>query len=425
MVHPSQQRRPVARKQPASLTVSSGSKVRTIRLPGWAFWAAGAVVAVVAPAFIAATGYLIFRDDLLGASMGRQVALQYAYEDRIAALRTELDRVTSKHLVETQGVEEQLGVLLQRQDTIARQSQLLDGILGSAKQSGIAVAAIAPLPRARPDASGDTQAAALATPAAGAGLAYAPLGQRADDVITGSLIRHDGTRNAIPADHEKLRPLLKDVQSSLDTTEAQQDALLDSVTARSRSEVSRLNGALRSIGASRAMPALAEGGPYIPAGPMPFVEKAAMADQALKQIATIRKYARVLPLHAPIVAPVSSTFGNRIDPFLGTPALHPGIDFAAAEGSQAHVTAPGTVTSAGWVNGYGQMVEVKHADGVSTRYGHLSQILVAPGEKVSAGTVVGLVGSTGRSTGPHLHYETRQDGKAVDPAIYLAAGRAF
>ena len=89
-------------------------------------------------------------------------------------------------------------------------------------------------------------------------------------------------------------------------------------------------------------------------------------------------------------------------------------------------TAPGTVVSAGWKGGYGKMVEIRHADGVSTRYGHLSADPCRGRRSASpAGTPIGRVGSTGRSTGPHLHYETRRDGKAVDPALYLAAGRAL
>jgi murein DD-endopeptidase MepM/ murein hydrolase activator NlpD len=83
------------------------------------------------------------------------------------------------------------------------------------------------------------------------------------------------------------------------------------------------------------------------------------------------------------------------------------------------------VVFAGWSGGYGYMVEIRHAAGLTTRYGHLSAILVEKGATVSAGTPVGRVGNTGRSTGPHLHYETRRDGEPVNPAIYLAAGRAL
>ncbi|MGH6790121.1 MAG: M23 family metallopeptidase, partial [Pseudolabrys sp.] len=112
----------------------------------------------------------------------------------------------------------------------------------------------------------------------------------------------------------------------------------------------------------------------------------------------------------------------RTDPFLGRPAMHSGIDFRGAMGEPARVTAAGTVTMAGWDGGYGKMVEVDHGNGFSTRYGHLSEIDVKIGQKIRAGEVVGKIGSTGRSTGPHLHYETRINDQPLDPQKFLRAG---
>jgi murein DD-endopeptidase MepM/ murein hydrolase activator NlpD len=102
--------------------------------------------------------------------------------------------------------------------------------------------------------------------------------------------------------------------------------------------------------------------------------------------------------------------------------MHTGIDFRGTAGEPVRATAAGTVTAAGWSGGYGRMVEVEHANGVSTRYGHLSEIDVKVGQPIRLGQVVGRLGSTGRSTGPHLHYETRVDGEAVDPEKFLRAG---
>ena len=133
-----------------------------------------------------------------------------------------------------------------------------------------------------------------------------------------------------------------------------------------------------------------------------------------------------MPIGVPVKAVhVSSRFGYRLDPFLKRPAFHAGVDFVAAAGTTVRATAAGIVINAGWSGGYGQMVEIDHADGVSTRYGHLSAFLVSVGDRVEAGAPIGRVGSTGRSTGPHLHYETRRNGKTVNPAIYLAAGKAL
>jgi murein DD-endopeptidase MepM/ murein hydrolase activator NlpD len=102
--------------------------------------------------------------------------------------------------------------------------------------------------------------------------------------------------------------------------------------------------------------------------------------------------------------------------------MHTGLDFRAAMGDPVRATANGKVVSAGWGGGYGRMVEIDHGNGLSTRYGHLSAINVSVGQSVKIGQVVGEVGSTGRSTGPHLHYETRIDGEAVDPQKFLRAG---
>jgi murein DD-endopeptidase MepM/ murein hydrolase activator NlpD len=110
-----------------------------------------------------------------------------------------------------------------------------------------------------------------------------------------------------------------------------------------------------------------------------------------------------------------------MDPFLRSPAMHTGIDFRASYGDPVRATAAGTVVSAGWSGGYGKMVEIDHGNGLITRYGHLSAIDVEEGQSIRTGQTVGRVGSTGRSTGPHLHYETRVDGEAVDPQKFLRA----
>lgn len=112
---------------------------------------------------------------------------------------------------------------------------------------------------------------------------------------------------------------------------------------------------------------------------------------------------------------VTSGFGLRADPFQGTSRMHNGLDLAAPTGTPVIASAGGRVSSAGWLNGYGNSVFVDHGDGVQTRYGHLNAITVAPGQPVTPGTVIGLVGSTGRSTGAHLHYEVRMHGRAVNP----------
>lgn len=115
----------------------------------------------------------------------------------------------------------------------------------------------------------------------------------------------------------------------------------------------------------------------------------------------------------------TSKFGYRVSPFTGRSALHSGLDIAAAPGSPVHASADGIVTYAGYDEGYGKMVTIDHGYGVTTRFGHNSQIYVQVGQKVSRWDVIASVGNTGRSTGPHLHYEVRVNGVPRDPALYI------
>jgi murein DD-endopeptidase MepM/ murein hydrolase activator NlpD len=143
----------------------------------------------------------------------------------------------------------------------------------------------------------------------------------------------------------------------------------------------------------------------------------------LADLTQLKQKLDTVPLRRPISGSIETTsgFGVRVDPFLGKAAFHTGIDFRGDTGDPARATAAGTVTIAGRDGGYGLMVEVDHGNGLATRYAHLSAISVSVGDRVAAGGVVGRVGSTGRSTGPHLHYETRIKGEPVDPQRFLRA----
>lgn len=121
----------------------------------------------------------------------------------------------------------------------------------------------------------------------------------------------------------------------------------------------------------------------------------------------------------PVAGPISSYYGYRTSPGGIGSTFHEGVDIAGDYGTPISATAAGTVTQAGWVGGYGYLVEVKHADGIVTRYGHNSTVLVYEGQHVDQGSMIALMGSTGNSTGPHCHYEVRIHGEAVDPMYFL------
>lgn len=129
--------------------------------------------------------------------------------------------------------------------------------------------------------------------------------------------------------------------------------------------------------------------------------------------------ATTAPTLWPVIGPITGAFGERIDPFNGEGAFHAGVDISCHFGQQVIAPADGVVTFAGPYNGYGRMIELDHGGAITTRYGHLSGITVTDGETVRKGQIIGYVGLTGRSTGPHLHYEVRIHDTPVNPHKYL------
>jgi murein DD-endopeptidase MepM/ murein hydrolase activator NlpD len=145
------------------------------------------------------------------------------------------------------------------------------------------------------------------------------------------------------------------------------------------------------------------------------LERLTFLNQALARVPLIQ------PVYDGI--PVSSGFGARLDPFTHRVAFHSGLDFPGPYNTPVHATAAGVITRAGRYSAYGRLVEIDNGFGFKTRYGHLNKILVKVGEKVKYRQEIGLMGSSGRSTGPHCHYEVWYDGKVLDPAKFIEAGR--
>jgi murein DD-endopeptidase MepM/ murein hydrolase activator NlpD len=223
------------------------------------------------------------------------------------------------------------------------------------------------------------------------------------------------------------------LQTSLDSVERRQMAALSSVEDGIESRLRRMRGVITDLGLDMAQleaatPRSAIGGPFVPvklsADAGAFERQLYRINLTRAQMQRLNATLSLVPYRKPVVGEVEFTsgFGVRSDPFLGRPAMHTGLDFRAATGDPVRATANGKVISSGWMGGYGRMVEIDHGNGLSTRYGHLSEIHVRIGDVIKIGQVIGAVGSTGRSTGPHLHYETRIDGDAVDPQKFLRAG---
>ncbi|HUO22468.1 MAG TPA: M23 family metallopeptidase [Caulobacteraceae bacterium] len=223
----------------------------------------------------------------------------------------------------------------------------------------------------------------------------------------------------------------------IDAVKTGQERLIAQAETYARTRADRLRMALRLAGltpAPYAPPTGGQGGPLIGAkDPRALAaildvdqDFAARIRQAALDVSDMRALsdaAGKLPLAKPTDSGArSSGFGVRTDPFTDKPAFHPGLDFSGDKGEPVHVTAPGVVSFTGQRTGYGNTVEVDHGGGFKTRYAHLSRIVVKVGQHVALGEELGAMGSTGRSTGPHLHYEVWVNGRVENPDRFVKAG---
>ncbi len=239
-------------------------------------------------------------------------------------------------------------------------------------------------------------------------------------------------------EHDALQPLAE-MTSRLDQLNFQQDELVDGAVARSDALVSEAAGIMGKLGLKADMPKAAPGlqtaamgGPFIPvalASPSGggLSERIKAVARKTEDLSVIKRQIEALPIYVPMrnVESISSGFGIRRDPFRRSAAMHAGVDMKAAFNTPVVAVSDGVVNQAGWNGAYGRMVEIIHDNGVATRYAHLRSISVSEGARVKRGDMIGRMGSTGRSTGPHLHYETRVNGRAIDPARFWQAFNDF
>jgi murein DD-endopeptidase MepM/ murein hydrolase activator NlpD len=379
---------------------------------------AGSVLSAVAVGYLLATSYLVLRDDLIGASIARQARLQQAYEDRISSLRAQVDRITSRQLLDQRLMETKVSELLQRQSQLTRRHGRLSPILERAE--GDLLPANAPAPETKPDLRADAATGQipdfgrLASAASAGGPDFSYWSTRSDDA--GTLSAADKADVLFAAINKSLRTIENEQIDRVVTLAEDADRTADAISAA-------LEQAGLAVEADAGSTGI--GGPLIAVDDKGMFEtRVRELDEALSRLESLKKTALGAPIHSP--APgysVSSSFGVRRDPLLGTPAMHAGMDFRVPYGGQVRAAGAGTVISAGWNGGYGRMVEIDHGDGMTTRYAHLSKIIVKTGDQVERGTILGKAGTSGRSTGPHLHYEVRRNGTAIDPLRFIKAGK--
>jgi murein DD-endopeptidase MepM/ murein hydrolase activator NlpD len=394
---------------------------RQLRIGPIAFWLTVSALVVMAFWSAGTATYFAFRDDLLTRLIARQADMQYAYEDRIADLRGQVDRLTSRQLLDQDQVEKKIDQLVRRQSVLETRAAAISG-LPDIVTTGSTKPAHRPAPRAE---------ITMPTPKA------SPVN---DTVILGPApIRESSLESRLPggirtasaaSDKQGFQGALTRLSDGLNRIEAKQTGTLLSLEENYDGKIKRIRGVLNDLGIDAGGKGKAAdiGGPFVSAaaqsGSNTFERQFQRVQFARASLDRLNKTLVAVPLRKPLTGDLetSSGFGVRMDPFVRSAAMHTGIDLRSHYGEPVRATAAGKVTIAGWNGGYGKLVEIDHGNGLATRYGHMSEILVSEGQTVKLGQIVGRVGSTGRSTGPHLHYEPRIAGDPVDPPNVLRAG---
>lgn len=344
-----------------------------------------------------------------------QAALVRTYEDKVKGLTRRLVGVASSQLAGPEGAESRMADLIERQVEIEARQALLGAIAQQVSALGTR-----PLP-----APGQTVALAVADPS------WSPEALGIDPAIIAQ-VRAQVAQALRARERLTMRDRMESLSLSMQRVEGAEGLVLNGLARLSSARVNDMRGVLSELGLEPdkvrlPAPRVAVGGPLIPVA----AGKAGAFEQGLRQVnesmAMFNRW-RDLMLTLPLQRPLdghdntTSNFGTRSDPFTGQATMHAGMDFRAETGTPVYATAAGKVARAGVAGGYGNLVEIDHGNGFSTRYGHLSAFDVSEGQFVSPGMIIGRVGSTGRSTGPHLHYETRRNDEALDPMRFLTAG---
>ena len=247
-------------------------------------------------------------------------------------------------------------------------------------------------------------------------------------------------RNRLQNERARMAGTVGDLRQQLASLQETQASFVANLAERARDNIDEMEKtvAMTGLDVDKLLQAVSDpdsgqGGPFIPAPPPTSADDeggqklmasvATLGDQ-VDRWEKLQFILRSLPLTAPIDSYyISSAFGQRMDPFNGERAIHEGIDMVSKLRSEVLATAPGTVTFAGWKGGYGRVVEIDHGLGIVTRYAHLYAINVKVGDVVDYRQEIGKLGSSGRSSGPHVHFEVRYNGRPLDPMAFLKAGR--
>ncbi|HVZ00160.1 MAG TPA: peptidoglycan DD-metalloendopeptidase family protein [Dongiaceae bacterium] len=258
------------------------------------------------------------------------------------------------------------------------------------------------------------------------------------DQDTRALATAIAQRNLLQTARTDMAGTVEDLKMRLASLQESQASFVSHLTERARQNLGDMEKTVQMTGLSvdkllhlTSEPGAGEGGPFVPAptdsrdaNERKLLESVATLDDEVGRWEKLQVILRSLPLSAPVDHYyISSGFGERTDPFNGEGAIHEGLDMVDTIRAEVLATAPGRVVFAGWRGSYGRCVEIDHGLGITTVYAHLDSVLVKEGDLVDYRQAIGKLGNSGRSSGPHVHYEVRFEGKALDPMGFLKAGR--
>ena len=330
-----------------------------------------------------------------------------AYERRITAMKKQLDDIAHKQVNERRTMEAQIARLLEKQRELTERQGKLGSVIERAANEVPSLSV--PKPKARP---GENERAGLDMMSTGT-IRIEPKPKLTREALSAFMPLED---RRIPTPHEVFQRLDRSL-ASLDQSQRKSVSTLATETSN---QAEFIMSELAELGIG---PKASAGGPFVALN-QPFEQSIDALDDALDKLEAAKEAAIRSPIGHPAEGQeITSRFGPRRDPFNKRRAMHNGIDFRADHGHPVRATAAGKIVRAGPNGGYGRFIEIEHENGVTTRYAHLQDIEVEKGQLVALGDRIGTVGSTGRSTGPHLHYEVRKDGDAVDPYIFITTGQ--
>lgn len=352
---------------------------------------------------------VVFKDRIIAAEDHRFQNVQEAFETRSAALQVAYDELVAKAAGAQANADGRVSMLGHRQQGLERQSTPVRGAPSPRHAVGGVKTATGTLDRSR----------TMLVKA----LRWLGLGHQ---------------KPRLPLHHPSLDRLAADT-ATLSIMARQSDAMMATMESGALQRVAGEKALIAGTGINpdaflrQVETVEGVGGPEVPLDSVPldgvgdrdFSQAYFRAEADLAQFQDLRRAEMRLPTATPLRATIERTsgFGPRLDPFSGRYAFHAGVDFAAPAGTPVLATASGRVTFAGADGSYGNMVEIDHGLGLKTRYAHLLSVAVAQGQDLAKGAIVGRLGSTGRSTGPHVHYEVWYDDKVRNPDGFLRVGR--